>query len=72
MDYPQQEMQGPPYSVTEEEVRALFGSGWEITLLDSLDLMRDTDRYRDRGLSRMSEQVYRLRKFKDDSSKGTG
>ncbi len=71
MDYPQQEMQGPPFSVTEAEVRELFGSAFHITLLDSLDLLQDTDRYQDRGLSRMAEQVYRLRKFEDDSCEGT-
>lgn len=63
MDYPQHEMQGPPYSVEEPEVRELFGSDFEIELLDSLDLMKDTDRYQDRGLSRMSEQIYRLKKL---------
>jgi thiopurine S-methyltransferase len=62
MDYPQHEMQGPPNSVTEGEVRDLFSSGFEIELLDSLDLMKDTDRYQNRGLSRMSEQIYRLKK----------
>jgi hypothetical protein len=44
-------------------VRQLFGSEFEIEQLDSLDLMRDTDRYKDRGLSRMSEQIYRLIKL---------
>ncbi len=72
MDYPQQEMQGPPFSVTEAEVRELFLSAFDITLLDSLDLLQGSDRYQDRGLSRMSEQVYRLCKFRDDSCEGAG
>jgi thiopurine S-methyltransferase len=63
MDYPQQEMPGPPYSVEEGEVSELFGSEFEIELLDSKDLIKDTDRYQNRGLSRMSEQIYRLKKF---------
>jgi thiopurine S-methyltransferase len=63
MDYPQHEMQGPPYSVTEGEVGELFSSAFEIDLLDSLDLMKHTDRYQNRGLSRMSEQIYRLKKL---------
>jgi thiopurine S-methyltransferase len=63
MDYPQQEMPGPPYSVAEGEVRELFSSNFEIELLDSLDLMKHTDRYQNRGLSRMLEQIYRLKKL---------
>jgi thiopurine S-methyltransferase len=61
MDYPQEEMQGPPYSVQEAEVRALFASRFKVTLLHTLDLLKDTERYVDKGVSRMSEQVYLLK-----------
>jgi thiopurine S-methyltransferase len=61
MDYRQEQMQGPPYSVTAAEVEQLFGEKFSIELLDSLDLLKETDRYRDRGLSHLLEQVYRLR-----------
>jgi thiopurine S-methyltransferase len=60
MDYSQAEMQGPPYAVTATEVERLFGDGFSIELLDTLDLLADTDRYADRGLTRLLEQVYRL------------
>jgi thiopurine S-methyltransferase len=62
MDYPQHEMQGPPYCVTEQEVKEIFGADFHIDLLDSLDLIKNSDRYQNRGLSRMSEQIYRLKK----------
>jgi thiopurine S-methyltransferase len=62
MDYPQAEMQGPPYAVPVDAVEALFGTTFSVELLDTLDLLKDTDRYADRGLSRLLEQVYRLQR----------
>ncbi len=62
MDYPQDEMQGPPYSVPEAEVNALFGDDFQITHLHTLDLLKDTARYIGRGLSRLSEHIYMLRR----------
>ncbi len=61
MDYPQDEMTGPPYSVQETEVRQLFGSRFQVQLLHTLDLLKDTERYSDKGVTRMLEQVYLLR-----------
>jgi len=60
MDYPQTEMQGPPYSVAETEVRNLFEERFSVSLLHSIDLLAEGDRYTQRGLSRMSEQIYLL------------
>ncbi|MEJ2610288.1 MAG: thiopurine S-methyltransferase [Candidatus Thiodiazotropha sp.] len=61
MDYPQHEMDGPPYSVGEAEVRALFESRYSVTMLHDLNLLHDTDRYSGRGVSQMSEQIYLLK-----------
>lgn len=61
MDYPQEEMSGPPYSVQEAEVRTLFEPDFQVQLLHSLDLLNDTERYGDKGVSRMLEQVYLLK-----------
>lgn len=60
MDYPKTEMQGPPYSVPEAEVVELFGDNFAIKKLHNLDLLQDTDRYTDKGLSRLSEQIYMM------------
>jgi thiopurine S-methyltransferase len=60
MDYPQEEMSGPPYSVQEREVRELFEPRFQVQMLHALDLLQDTERYGDRGVSRMLEQVYLL------------
>jgi thiopurine S-methyltransferase len=63
MDYPQLEMKGPPYCVPPDEVQDLFRSKFEVTLVHDLDLLRETARYRDKGLSRLSEQIWLLRKI---------
>lgn len=60
MDYPENEMQGPPYSVPETEVRKLFGDSFKVSKLHTQDLLKDTDRYSDKGLSRLSEQIFKL------------
>ncbi|MCU7916332.1 MAG: thiopurine S-methyltransferase [Candidatus Thiodiazotropha sp. (ex Gloverina cf. vestifex)] len=61
MDYPQDEMQGPPFSVAEPEVRELFEPEFSVKLQHTLNLLDDTDRYGDKGVSRMVEQVYLLK-----------
>jgi thiopurine S-methyltransferase len=62
MDYPQNEMNGPPYAVKKDEVRVLFESNFQVTHLHSLDLLKDTDRYSGMGLSSLSEHIYKLQR----------
>ena len=61
-DYPQQEMSGPPFSVPFAEIQSHFGAAWEIELLTTQDILDCEPHFRDKGLSRMQEQVYRLSK----------
>lgn len=60
-DYPQHEMSGPPFAVSDAEVRSLFG-GAEIGLLEEIDVtdLPDNRRFRERGLTRLVERVYRI------------
>jgi thiopurine S-methyltransferase len=58
MEYPQGEMDGPPFSVSDDEVRALFSNRFSIQRLHSLNILKDTERYRDKGVSQMLEHVY--------------
>lgn len=60
MDYPQAEMDGPPFSVGEQEVGTLYSGAYQIEPLLSLDILAENPRFRERGLSRMEERVYRL------------
>ncbi len=59
-DYAQQAMSGPPFSVPFAEIQSLYGPYCDITLLSSQDILDSEPHFRDKGLSRMLEQVYRL------------
>ncbi len=61
MEYDQTEMTGPPFSVVEDEVRQLYAGRYRITRLFTADLLEENPRFRERGLSRFTEKVYRLR-----------
>ena len=59
-DYPQHEMQGPPFSVKTQEVQALYRSWCTVELLYTVDVLDREHQFRDKGVSRMQEQVYAL------------
>jgi thiopurine S-methyltransferase len=63
LEYPQEQMQGPPFSVAEDEVRSLFGEGFAVEPVDSLNVLAETPRYRDRGLSSLTERIYTLHRL---------
>lgn len=58
IDYPQSEMDGPPFSVPDSEVRALFPELRHDRVAEE-DVLAREDRWRDR-LSRLSERCARL------------
>jgi len=58
MEYPQQQMDGPPFSVLENEVNELFCDKYEIALLEEFDVLAENPRFIDKGLTKMLEKVY--------------
>jgi thiopurine S-methyltransferase len=61
LDYPQEQMSGPPFAVTEAEVqRVLAAPQWSLQLLEARDVLGENWRFLQRGLSRLEERVYRL------------
>jgi thiopurine S-methyltransferase len=62
LDYPSNEMNGPPFAVTAREVKALYGPSHEVTLLHTEDCLAREPRFRKKGLSRLEEHVFLLRK----------
>lgn len=60
MEYEQHEMPGPPFSVHESEVRALYQSRYDICVLFEKDILSENARFREQGLSQLVEKVYRL------------
>ncbi len=62
LDYPQQEMSGPPFSVTPDEVEQLYGTRYSIEHLHSEDCLMNEPHFRDKGLTRLDEHVFLLQK----------
>jgi thiopurine S-methyltransferase len=60
VDYPQERMSGPPFAVSESEVRALYGPEFSIQTLASRDILDEEPRFRARGLDTLAEQVFML------------
>lgn len=63
LQYPPEERQGPPFSITEAEVYARFSSRFRIEKLDSETLTRASSDFSRRGLLGSQEAVYRLRRI---------
>lgn len=61
MEYPQNEMQGPPFSVHEDEVLALYQTHYRIKRLYHRDILEENPRFKKRGLSYLVEKVYHLK-----------
>lgn len=60
MDYPQVEMNGPPFAVDEEEVRRLYEKRYTVERLYDRDILAETPRFRNGGVTRLAEVVYSL------------
>lgn len=63
LDYPPHEMAGPPFAVSLDEVAALYRSCAEITLLSQHNVLAQTPRFQERGLSRLEECAVLLKTF---------
>ena len=61
LEYPQEERPGPPFSVTEDEVRALYSRDWQVDLLDRRPIPPEHPGYVG-GVSRLDTATYALRK----------
>ncbi len=61
VDYPPQQMEGPPFSVPQSQVQELAAGRFEIEVLAAgMDMLAHNQRFVERGLTRMEETVYRL------------
>ena len=66
-EYFQEEMDGPPFSVPPAEVEALYARAFTVERWHSEDSLDRHQRFRERGMTALSDHVYRLtRKGFDD------
>lgn len=63
LTYDQAEMNGPPFSVSEENVHELFSENFSIEKLCFKDIIDDEPRMKARGLSSLIETVYKLKRI---------
>lgn len=63
LDYTNEDVQGPPFNVSDEEVRALYGEDYDVELLLKQDMPADSPFAKRKGLYRATESVFRLTKL---------
>jgi len=60
LEYPQDEKQGPPFSVEQPEVEQLSRLGWKVQREERRDILDQQPDFRAQGVSALSTAVYRL------------
>jgi thiopurine S-methyltransferase len=60
VEYPQSQMNGPPFSVRRTEIDLLYADRHSIELLGQEDILERESRYKARGLTELREVCYRL------------
>ena len=60
LEYLQEQMHGPPFSVSADDVRRLYGEHHEILQLAASDILAGEPKLRSRGVTQLHEACYRL------------
>jgi len=58
LEYPVAEMQGPPFSVNEQEIHEHYGNDYRVSVLETMDILAKEPRFQQKGLSRLQERAY--------------
>jgi len=62
LDYPQEQMDGPPFSVGDAEVQAIFASHSDALVIDRRDILDKEPKFSERGVTRLDTVVYQLQR----------
>lgn len=60
LEYPQHQMQGPPFSVEEDELRRWFETSWDVDLLERRNILASQPSFSEQGVTSLSTTIYRL------------
>lgn len=60
LEYDQAQIDGPPFSVPDEEVQRLLSPEWALQVLEARDVLEDSPKFLQAGVNRLDERVYRL------------
>ncbi|TAL32246.1 MAG: thiopurine S-methyltransferase [Alphaproteobacteria bacterium] len=61
LEYPGMQMPGPPFSVSADEVKRLYGAHADIRLLKRVNALGENPKLAERGLSQLHENVFLIR-----------
>lgn len=61
LDYPQEQMDGPPFSVPDAEIQTLFASRTRAEVIERRDILQDEDKFLRSGVQQLDTVVYRLK-----------
>jgi thiopurine S-methyltransferase len=64
-EYPQYEMEGPPFSVAPAEIEALYGLCCTIEPLYSRECLHQRPHWKEKGLSHLLDHVYKITKTRN-------
>ncbi|TWC64459.1 thiopurine S-methyltransferase [Pseudomonas sp. SJZ103] len=62
LDYDQTQKTGPPFAVTDDEVKVLLGLQWCLEVLEAQDILDESWKFVQDGVTRLEERAYRLTK----------
>ncbi|WP_421525794.1 thiopurine S-methyltransferase [Pseudomonas yamanorum] len=60
LDYEQSQKAGPPFAVSDEEVQLLLGAQWSPEVLEQQDILGQSWKFVQDGVTRLAERAYRL------------
>ena len=61
-EYDEAEMDGPPFSVTGDEIATLYGSAFDLELVANREVLEGNEDLRERGLTHLDETLVILRR----------
>ncbi|KAF0865515.1 thiopurine S-methyltransferase [Pseudomonas sp. LD120] len=62
MDYDQAQLDGPPFAILDDEVRQRLGDAWQLRIEVEQDILGQSWKFLQGGVTRLVERVYRLDK----------
>lgn len=62
LEYPEHEKPGPPFTVSEDELRALYARDWDIDLLTRQNILAEQPGFVAEGVTSLITAAYRLRR----------
>ena len=62
LDYDQTQKAGPPFAVTDDEISVLFAPRWSLQVLEEQDILGDSWKFVQVGVTRLGERAYQMTK----------